>query len=328
MMKFKNFITESPRPQTHADIVALIATHKRAGEILNPVYKELYDRARRIFSADTEVVRELVLQQFGNGNRTPELHEFYYDWPTDSFASLNKAGRTLAKVKDPKAKNVVSAGNEVIRKWAPVAADLKALKAMVVKVTQKRAEAKVVAQNALERKKADSSSLIKIFESHMQEYIDAARKRASEFIQQKLDVLKKNQWNLDKVAPRPNSRMGSSTQYKLDKNMRDLYSSITKVVSDRNERPTIVQPNQVMIDRYIELAVRDAEAAYRGFMEKMINKIGKPVVAAQMTGNIWTNATLTVTTDDGEQQVWNTKMILNFSKYQKMFNQFPSRRKK
>ena len=60
----------------------------------------------------------------------------------------------------------------------------------------------------------------------------------------------------------------------------------------------------------------------------MITKIGKPVTNAKMAGNIWTNAVLTVTTNDGEEQVWNTKMILNFSKYQKMFNQFPSRRKK
>jgi len=83
-----------------------------------------------------------------------------------------------------------------------------------------------------------------------------------------------------------------------------------------------------MIDRYIEMNKQGAEDAYRNFMEKMIQKIGKPVVDAKMTGNIWTNAVLTVNTDDGEEQVWHTQMILNFSKYQKMFNQFPSRRKK
>lgn len=47
-----------------------------------------------------------------------------------------------------------------------------------------------------------------------------------------------------------------------------------------------------------------------------------------MSGNIWTGTTLMVTTNDGEEQIWNTQMIINFSKYQKMFNQFPSRRKK
>jgi hypothetical protein len=98
--------------------------------------------------------------------------------------------------------------------------------------------------------------------------------------------------------------------------------------SDRAGDPYIVKANQVMIDRYIELNVKGAEDAYKNFMGKMIEKIGKPVVDAKMTGNIWTNATLHVTTDDGEEQVWSTQMIINFSKYQTMFNQFPSRRKK
>jgi hypothetical protein len=83
-----------------------------------------------------------------------------------------------------------------------------------------------------------------------------------------------------------------------------------------------------MINRYIELNVKGAEEAYRNFMAKMIQKIGRPVVDAKMTGNIWTNAVLHVTTNDGEKQTWNTQMILNISKYQKMFNQFPTRKVK
>jgi hypothetical protein len=93
-------------------------------------------------------------------------------------------------------------------------------------------------------------------------------------------------------------------------------------------QPDIREPNPQGIARYVEMSVQGAEASYRDFMHKMITKIGKPVVNAKMTGNIWTSAVLTVNTNDGEEQVWNTKMILNFSKYQKMFNQFPSRRKK
>ena len=94
------------------------------------------------------------------------------------------------------------------------------------------------------------------------------------------------------------------------------------------QEPSVVEPDRPAIERYVQMNVTGAEEAYRNFMAKMIEKIGKPVVDAKMTGNIWTNATLHVTTNDGEEQVWNTKMILNFSKYQVMFNQFPSRRKK
>jgi hypothetical protein len=329
MKSFKNYIAET-RMTTLGDITSAIASHKKAGEILNPAYQDLGSQARRVFGVDTRHVQELILKHFHAGDKTPELNDLYYSWPSDSFASLNKAAKLLAKVKDPKHKDVIAAGNEVVKKWKPVADDLKALKGMVIKMTQKRAEDKIAAASAMDRKFADSSSLIKIFESHMQEYIDMAKKRSEEFVRDKLEILKKHDMDLDKVAPRPRSNM-SRGEYMAAEAKRDLYRSFTKPVSSstaRSGEPYIVKANQAMIDRYVELNVKGAEEAYRNFMAKMIQKIGKPVVDAKMTGNIWTNATLHVTTNDGEYQTWSTQMILNFSKYQKMFNQFPSRKVK
>lgn len=329
MKSFKSYITEA-RMTTVGEITTAIAGHKKAGEILNPVYQDLSSQARRVFGSDTNHARDIMLKHFHAGDKTPELNDLYYSWPHDSFASLNKAAKLLAKVKDPRHKDVVAAGNEVIKKWTPIAADLKDLKSKVVKTTQKRAEAKQAAEKVMSGKKASSASLIKIFESHMKEYVEMARKRAEEFVKDKLDTLKKHGMDLDKVAPPPNSRTMGVSEYKSAQAKRDLYRSITKSTKGMLSRgePDIREPNQVMIDHYVQLNVRGAEDAYKNFMEKMIQKIGKPVVDAKMTGNIWTNAILTVTTDDGEEQVWHTQMILNFSKYQKMFNQFPTRRKK
>lgn len=329
MKTFAKFIAEA-RMTTYSEVTTAIAGHKKAGEIMNQVYKDLADQSRRIFSGDTRHVNELMLKHIHAGHKTPELHELYYDWPTDSFASLKKAGRALTKIKDPKFKDVVAAGNEVIKKWLPVAEDLKALKGMIVKATQKRAEAKAEAEKVLEKKKGDSKALIKIFETHKNEYIQAAEKRAKDFINDKLEILKKHGWDLNKVAPPPNSRTMGSSEYKSAQAKRDLYRSITKSTeySDRPGQPDIREPNKAMIDRYVEMNKKGAEEAYENFMHKMMQKIGKPVVDAKMTGNIWTNAVLTVTTIDGEEQVWHTQMILNFSKYNKMFNQFPTRRKK
>ena len=329
MKSFKSYIAEA-RMTTIGEITAAIAKHKKAGEILNPEYQDLGSQARRVFGGDTNHARDLMLKHFRAGDKTPELNDLYYGWPHDSFASLNKAAKLLAKVKDPKHKDVVAAGNQLVKTWAPIAADLKDLKGKVVKVTQKRAEAKQAAAKVMSGKKASSAPLIKIFESHMNEYIAMAEKRARDFVNDRLEVLKKHGMDLDKVAPYPNSRTMGASEYKTAQAKRDLYRSITKSTKSSLSRgePDIRQPNQVMIDHYIEMNKKGAEDAYRNFMEKMIQKIGKPVVDAKMTGNIWTNAVLTVTADDGEEQVWHTQMILNFSKYQKMFNQFPSRRKK
>jgi hypothetical protein len=329
MKKFSSFITEA-RMTTVGEITAAIAGHKKAGEILNPQYQDLGSQARRVFGGDTKHARDLMLKHFHAGDKTPELNDLYYSWPSDSFASLNKAAKLLAKVKGPQYKDVIAASNQVVKTWQPIAADLKDLKGKVVKVTQKRAEAKQAAQKVMSGKKASSAPLIKIFESHMNEYIAMAEKRAKAFVDDKLDTLKKHGMDLDKVAPPPNSRTMGASEYKTAQAKRDLYRSITKSTKNMLSRgePDIREPNKVMIDRYIEMNKKGAEDAYRNFMEKMIQKIGKPVVDAKMTGNIWTNAVLTVTTDDNEEQVWHTQMILNFSKYQKMFNQFPSRRKK
>lgn len=328
MKSFKNFITEV-RMTTIGEITTAIAMHKKAGEIINPEYQDLNSQARRIFGGDTRHVRELILKHMRAGDRSDELSDLYYSWPDDSFVSLNKTAKLITKLKDPKLKDVIMVGNDVIKKWQPVADDLKDLKGKVVKVTQKRAEAKASAEKVMTKKKADSSSLIKIFESHMNEYIAMAEKMAKEFIDTRLNVLKNNDWDLNKVAPRARSNM-SREDYKQAENKRSLYTSITKSKSEGSmalkSGPDIREPNKVMIDRYIEMNKKEAEAAYRSFMEKMIHKIGKPVVDAKMTGNIWTNAVLHVTTDDGEKQSWKTQMILNFSKYQRMFNQFPTRK--
>ena len=329
MKSFKQYIAEA-RITTREEIVAVIAKHKKAGEILNPEYQDLGSQARRVFGGDTRHVRELILKHMHAGNRSEELSDFYYSWPDDSFVSLNKAAKLLTKLKDVKLKDVITDGNDVIKKWQPIAADLKDLKGKVVKVTQKRAETKAAAEKIMTKKMADSSSLIKIFESHMKEYITMAEQRAKEFVENKLDALKKHDWDLNKLAPRPRSNM-SREEYKQADNKRGLYTSITKSESESSMAlrtgPTDIRvPNKVMIDHYIEMNKKEAEAAYRSFMEKMIQKIGKPVVDAKMTGNIWTNAVLHVTTDDGEDQSWKTQMILNFSKYQRMFNQFPTKR--
>lgn len=328
MKNFKVFFTEA-RMTSHEEIVNKINSYKKAGEILNPEYKDLVIQSKRVFGTEAKQTRDLILKHMHAGDRSIELTDLYYSWPDDSFVSLNKAEKLLKNLKDAKLNDVVSTGGKFIQKWKPIANDIKELKDKVVKVSQKRAEVKAAAEKVMDKKKADSSALIKIFEQHMNEYINAAKTRAKEFIDKRLEILKNSDWDLNKVAPVPSSKLGRD-EYMAAKNKRDLYKSITKstTTSLRTGQPDIREPNKQMINHYIDQAAKGAEAAYRDFMEKMIKKIGKPVVDASMTGSIWTDAILHVTTDDGEKQSWKTQMILNFSKYQKMFNQFPTRRLK
>ena len=328
---FKSYITESR--MTHADIVKAIAAHKKAGEILNPDFNNLKSAisyAMRFGGSITGKPNGLLdLSRENRGDNYDEDLENLYYTSFDSLASIGKIEKLSAKLhkkNNPKYKAMLKSVDQFVKDWKPVAADMKLLKTKIVKVTQKRAEAKAAAAQTMDKKFSDSSSLIKIFESHLDEYKKMAEKRAREFAKDRLDFLKKHDWDLDKAAPRATTYH----DYKMAQQKRSLLQALTsptKTHYARGEAHT-VKADHAKIERYVQMNVQGAEDAYRAFMAKMIQKIGKPVAKATMTGNIWTNANLNVTTNDGEEQVWNTKMIINFSKYNKMFNQFPSRRKK
>lgn len=337
MQSFKSFFTEQTKIDDFASLVAVIDDAKRVGEIINPEYVRLTDSAKRLFRKESKIVqdhalnllREIRIEKLDDSI----VQDFYYNI-SDNFTGLGKLQKMADKQKgstDKYVKSIIAEVNALVSKWKPVADDLKELKGKVVKVTTKRAEEKVVTAKAMEKKFADSSSLIKIFEDHLGEYKKRAADEAQKFIDARIEALKKADWDLNKVAPEPRTGHGSEA-YKTAQARRTVYMSITKPKDaysyPKRGEPEIRVLDQQMVDHYIKQNVQAAEDDYRGFMQKMIEKIGKPVVDAKMTGSIWTSAILTVTTNDGEQQVWDTKMIINFSKYQKMYNQFPSRRKK
>jgi hypothetical protein len=334
MLSFRRHISEQVKIDGIESLKTTIEAYKKAGEILNPEYVRLTDSAKKLFRKVSDSVQKHALDLLHNARQAKEdesiVQEFYYSI-SDSFAGLGKLQKMAEKNKnstDSRVKSVVAEVNNMILVWKPIADDLKGLKDKVVKVSQKRAEVKATAAADMGRKFSDSSSLISIFEEHLEEYKKGAKDRATEFINNRLEVLKKADWDLNKVVPRTKSGYGDD--FKTAEAKRSLYNSITKGkgTSRKPDEPDIREPNHAMIEHFIKQSVQAAEDDYRAFMQKMIVKIGKPVVKAKMTGSIWTNAIITVETDDGEEQIWNTQMIINFSKYQKMFNQFPSRRKK
>lgn len=135
-------------------------------------------------------------------------------------------------------------------------------------------------------------------------------------------------WDLNVIAPFPK---GTDANYKEMKMMRSWYESLTTRV---NPQPSYkpCDPNiRIASDsakmRLIDNAVKDAELNYLDYITKLENKIGATVKTATLVGNLWSGSILTVATTEGTQQ-WNTKIIINQSKYGKLFNQFPSRRLK
>lgn len=332
MLKFKQYILEQRVKYTDAaHLLASIKQYMKAGEILNPEYNEMKQQASDLYHKSFRA-HEQKFQDTSGRIQDEDFWELRFALAGWNLSDVAKAEKMLAKVEKKKLPGIeqeLKIAKQFVSEWKPVLEGIKALKDKVVKVSTKRAQAKATAATAMEKKFRDSSTLIKLLESHLDEYKEMARKRAEEFVKDKMDELKKHGWDLNLAAPVPKMRDGQEA-YQIaaqKQSIMSMLTSPTKPVIIPGE-PRIRKPNPAAAAKYISDAVKESEASYRAFMQKMIEKIGKPVVKAKMTGNIWTDATINVTTDDGETQVWSTRMILNFSKYQRMFNQFPSRRKK
>lgn len=343
MMKFKKFVTEQKRFQTVQEIQKEIEDSLQAGEILNPDFQNLKFYVAKLFEIETEKMKDILRPMFHKFNDRVDnpwltgVGDIYNDIPY-ALMSIKKFDRAITKLEKNFKKYeaddaaiatfMLTRGKEILSVWMPIAEDMKTLKGKVVKVTQKRAEAKRAKQKIIQKKVYDSRALINALEQNRQDYVKAARKRSVDFIDGKLAKLRKVKWDLNKIAPY-RSRARS-----YEEQERAFYERITErvgggVMSFKDlEKEDIRTPYPDGVKRFIDEAVKTAEANFDAFILKMVQKIGKPVKEAKMTGSIWTNTKLTVVTDDDEEQIWTTKVIINFSKYNKMFNQFPTRRKK
>jgi hypothetical protein len=146
------------------------------------------------------------------------------------------------------------------------------------------------------------------------------KKKTISFIDRKMKQLEDKDMDLNKLVPKNG-----------DSQLKAFYRIITVSKNTGGYQingPDIREISGKGVRNYIENTIKSAEMDYNAFIQKLIEKIGKPVVNAKMIGNIWTNCMLTVVCEDGEQQKWHTQAIINFSKYGKAFNQFPTRRKK
>lgn len=338
MLSFNEFVTENkvildpthkPKLSTAEEVLAYFVALDELDEVLNPMFVHAKEQAGYRFRDADRPLRDLCVTKREMRHDGPYGDYWYYPPEVEavmdavpytmvSFKKLRKA-LDAAKNKYP---DIYSAGMAYLAVWEPIAEKIKTVKGKTVKVTTKRAETKAKEAKAYERKKIDAKAMVKALEGHRSEYVREAKLRAAKHVEAVLKNIAKYDWNLSKYSP----NSSRSVEGKIRMNL--ARSLTTPVKSSRTMREDeIVKRNPAGEKRFIDNAVKMAEDNFDAFVAKMVLKVG-PVIDAKMTGTIWTNCNLTVTTDKGETEVWTTKAILNFSKYGKMFNQFPTRKKK
>jgi len=303
--------------------------HIKNGEIVKPEYERLKNNIdRHIRNAGEELAKA---HTHGRGQEheahvarsgDEHFHDLVYGIPSSSNEVLqlkNKLAKSTSK--DHPLHKALTAFH---KEHGPLAEKMKHLKTLVKTTTQKRQEKKEVEAKSFKKEFGDTSHLHKVLTQHIDEYKHRAHKMAGQQYDQHMKELEKHGWDLDKAAPKPHTGMGH-VAYRTAMSIRHHLQGLT-VGSEGKDH--IRRPSKEIRAEHQAKAKQAAHDSYMAWVHKLTKKIGKPTKHAEMTGDPWTGSHLHVKTHDGEDQHWHTKMILNQSKYQRLFNQFPTRRKK
>ena len=172
-------------------------------------------------------------------------------------------------------------------------------------------------------------------EPYREQAVEKAEEYAEETIGRLAAQLREEGGNLNAVAPRPTA--SDYGVYEAKKQRRALFEKLFPV--DRIEGADPLRPGRAetflsptprpeSVARFVVEARKDSSVQFDAYVAKLATKVGA-ITAAEMSGPyIWQGSILTVTKPDGAEEHWKTTMIVNISKYGKVFNQFPTRKVK
>lgn len=162
-----------------------------------------------------------------------------------------------------------------------------------------------------------------------EQYVTRARQLGASQLANVVQTLTAAGWDFEKCYPYPSGR-DSRKQYRLAISRRSFASKFVHRPryisrSPKSPDPVELRPDALMISE--REFVGQANACVDSYISKLEMKIEAPIKAAWVFGaDIWAGSTLRAELQDGSQQVWTTRCILNVSCLGKLFNQWPTRR--
>lgn len=325
-------------PMTHEqNIEYLIVLEKQvdeaiaAGEIDKPAHDILKCRVERTLHDVWETVAQKHL--YGKGGAIYDVARYTRDekaWvEAVGCAHINyvreiiSAEKKLAQVKSPelRAHELFTDIVAMIQRYKPLAVKLLSLKENIVSTAARREQNKAKAEEERQAKFTQYATLVNVLQQNLDDYVKAAGKAAVKDFDGWMKTLEENGWDLDKIAPAP-TRNDHDDLYTIKMQRRGHFKMITDSASEDG------RIRKFSLERKAEYVTGEKDRAHGSYMAwiyKMIQKIGQPVTAATMDGDPWIQSTVSVTCKDGSKQVWHTQQIVNRSKYDRPFYQFPSR---
>ena len=328
-------IAKQTSAEAAAKIEALeldLARHIEAGEIDKPEYETMRYRLDRAIEAVCDVIAAKHL--WGKGGELHNLTRFgkwEKKWsalvsamPVHSARELLFIRKKLEAVKAPElmAHDFYKDVAAFLNRYEDTARKFVELKTKIITTTQRRAQKQDAEEAARIQAFRDARTLVAVLETHLEAYVTKAGEMARLRFEAHMANFAAKGWDIDAIAPKPAKGDDYDTN-QAKSEWRYFVQSITAEVAGSK---TVRQESIEHKARFVAAAKDAAHADYMAWIYKMIQKIGQHVDAATMVGDPWQCSTITVTTRDGGRQVWHTQMIINYSKYNRAFNQFPSRR--
>lgn len=265
-----------------------IKKYLELGEIPNPRYNDIkFVLSREVSDKSFALVRKYDIPD--------DLLKGGFDLPHNLF-EVKSAKKKLAKYRGPKEVEAYKVISEFISFYLPISENVDRLKTLVVKTQRgatERKEENPVVCGTLDSLTISTSEYKNVY---LKEEEKNARGYYTRLFQLMTEKLKETTWEQIK---------------KEDKYQYMLYRKL--------ENSTI--------EKEVKSYVSSAKADFESFLVKMAGKIAKPVKSTSIEILSWCNINLSVLCLDGEKQEWYMRVICNYSKYGRPFNQFPARRR-
>lgn len=297
------------------DIVKFNAEIKKQGYITKVEWKYALDGFNRLFEKlyFAEIFNVHFAGKGGepyNTTQDEKLHALF-EKSVYSIRDHLSLGNKLKAVKSPlsKSNSIYQAIEVYYNKYLHYAEMVMELEPLVISTQDAKLRVSAAKKAAIPKEITLSrDKLSTLLQKHIDEYVEEAGKVAGEYYTSTMNKVKAA-GGIDEYAPKPDPKKRGTDAYKIAQNKRLFIEGLIKVKKKG----------------YVDYNKEQAHKSYMSWVDKMISKISKPVKSATMVGSPWTGSTLTIKHTDGETEAWNTQMIINQSKYGKMFNQFPTR---
>jgi hypothetical protein len=293
-----------------------------AGEIIVSHNKDLRTEINHFVEAATSLIRA----KYNFQSLPTVIGDLFWDLPNEARLIPGFAKKIDKAEKNHGVHPLITECRALVAELTELADIVAYLKSIEVKANVKRETEK-----AKKEEEARCRNLTdKVYQAVLplkQRAIEKAEADTREYLAKAVSKLEKAGFDLNALAPYGDRKADDERTFDKKNARRAFYNSFTKGERKGFGAAITYTVEADRIEKLVEDAKKDAAHQFEAYVAKLNHKINDEVLEAvlETRSGLWFESTLTVTTRNKGVQKWFTQIIVNFSKYDRAFNQFPTR---